>query len=218
MTPRDRRGTSGFTLVELLVVIMIMAVLAAISIPYGLNFIRHYQVQGAAQNVAVAMQQARSQAVKRNTRYGVLLNLNYPGPGQYQYTSLDPNPWTSAWDTPIYPIFNPRTFDGINLAYGAVPSPPNNIAHPNAAAGIFSPHGEINDMPQELEFVDGGAFTALLFRSDGSVAAVNPAGPTGIAVLNVNGVNWQLQVRDPRSQLTRTITISRNGRVTVTTP
>jgi type IV fimbrial biogenesis protein FimT len=66
----------GFTLTELLVVVAIIVIVSAASIPMGLSFIQNYQVQGAANNIGGEMQRARAQAVKLNTQRGVLLNFN----------------------------------------------------------------------------------------------------------------------------------------------
>lgn len=210
----SRNSAKGFTLIELLVVISIIVIVSAASIPMGLNFVRHYQVMGAAQGIAAQMQMARGQAVKLNTQRGVLLNFNYPGPGQYQWTSLDPNPVTGNWDRPEYPVFAPRNYQEGMLVFGAVPAPPGNINNPDPGNGIMSPHGTPVDLPQELSF-DPGVSNALLFRADGSVRAVNAGGPSGAGVLTVNGLNWEMTVRDPRTNLTKLISITRNGRVTI---
>ncbi len=200
-------------MIEMMVVVAIIMIVVATTIPMGLNFIRNYQITGAAQSVAGEMQSCRAQAVKRNSQRGILLNFDYPQAGQFQYTSLDPSPLTNDWDGVFYPIFNPRTYtEGMN-AYGAVPVPPNNVDHPDVANGIMSPHGTPIDLPQEISF-DAGAFNALLFRSDGSVRAVNAAGGGG-GVVDPVGVDFQLTVRDPRTNLTRIVTVSQNGRVTV---
>lgn len=222
VSPRGKRGfhvpsesksiAKGFTLIELLVVISIIVIVSAASIPMGLSFVRHYQVMGAAQGIAAQMQMARGQAVKLNTQRGVLLNFNYPAPGQYQWTSLEPNPLTGNWDTPVYPTYAPRNYQEGMLNFGAVPAPPANTLDPDPANGVMSPHGTPIDMPQELSF-DPGASNALLFRSDGSVRAVNAGAQAG--VLTVNGLTWQMTVRDPRTNLTKVITITRNGRVTI---
>lgn len=204
--------TKGFTLIELLVVIAIIAIVSAASIPMGLSFLRNYQVSGAANNVGGQMQLARSQAVKSNTQRGVLLNFNYPQPGMYQWTSLDPNPMTGAWDSDVYPDYNPKNYQEGMANFGAVPGEPNNTLNPDPANGVMSPHGVPTDMPQELAF-DAGASNALLFRSDGSVRAVNAGGGGGVLV--VDGLDWQLTIRDPRTNLTRSITITRNGRIVV---
>lgn len=211
MTSRSIERTKGFTLIELLVVISIIVIVSAASIPMGLNFVRHYQVTGAAQNVASMVQMSRAQAVKRNTQRGILLNFNYPGPGQYEFTSLDPSPMTGTWDGNFYPNFSPLTYLEGMTNYGAVPVPPYNIQDPDPANGVFSPHGVPVDMPQQIGF-DPGTFNALLFRADGSVRAVTAAGG-GAPAVTVNGVDFEITVRDPNTQLTKKITISQNGRV-----
>jgi len=210
----SRNSAKGFTLIELLVVVSIIVIVSAASIPMGLNFVRHYQVMGAAQGIAAQMQMARGQAVKLNTQRGVLLNFNYPAAGQYQWTSLEPNPLTGNWDTPVYPTYAPRNYQEGMLNFGAVPAPPANTLDPDIGNGIMSPHGTPIDLPQELSF-DPGTSNALLFRSDGSVRAVNAGGPSGAGALNVNGLTWEMTVRDPRTNLTKVITITRNGRVTI---
>ena len=204
--------TRGFTLVELLVVIAIIVIVSATSIPMGLNYVRHYKITGAAQNVIAQVQRARSQAVKLNTARGVILNFNYPAMGEFQYTSLDPDPMTGNWDGDVYPA-NPGVFGPSGTVnYGTAPVPPANITDPDLAAGIQSPHGVPFQLPQEVNFVPGQR-NALLFRADGSVFAVNAAGPIGASALVQDGVDWLVTVRDSYTQLTRVIRVSPGGRV-----
>jgi len=204
--------TRGFTLIELLVVISIIAIVSAASIPMGLNFVRHYRITGAAQNVVAQVQRARSQAVKLNSARGVILSFNYPAVGEYQYTSLDPDPRTGNWDGGVYPA-NPGVFElGATVAYGQTPIPPANTADPDLAAGVQSPHGVPIVLPQDLGF-DPGVRNALLFRANGSVAAINAAGPIGTAALVQDGVDWLVTLRDSSTQLTRVIRVSPGGRV-----
>jgi hypothetical protein len=194
-----------------MVVITIIAIVAAATIPMGLNFVRTYKVMGATQNVATQMQMSRGQAVKRNTNRGILLNLNYPQPGMYQFTSLDPSPETGNWDGQVYPIYAPLSYTEGLVNYGAVPLPPDNTRDPNPALGVMSPHGVPLVLPTDIQF-DPGAFNALLFRADGTVRAVNAAGGGNPAV-NVVGVDFQVVLRDRTTQVVKTVTISRNGRV-----
>jgi prepilin-type N-terminal cleavage/methylation domain-containing protein len=208
----SRTRSGGFTLIEILVVITIIAIVSAASIPMGLNFVRHYKVTGAVSNVAAQMQMSRGQAVKRNTNRGILLNFNYPQPGMYQFTSLDPNPMTTRYDGPVYPVFAPLTYVENAANYGAVPVPPANTVDPDPGNGVMSPHGIPVTLPIDVQF-EPGTFNALLFRADGSVRAVNAAGNTGAAAVSIAGVDFQVVLRDVRTDITKTLTISRNGRV-----
>jgi prepilin-type N-terminal cleavage/methylation domain-containing protein len=213
----DPKRPQGFSLIELLTVMAIIAITAAISIPLGIDYVRNYEVIAAAQSVATQMQAARAQAVRRNSRRGIILNFDYPAAAQFQYTSLDEDPWNANWDGCVYPA-NPGVFDPSSRNYGTAPPPPDcNVQSPGH--DLPSPHGGVISLPTEMEFVDGQTFTSLLFRVDGSVEAVNADNVAGQTV-TANGLNWEVQIQHPRFGLARTITISRNGRVavTVTTP
>jgi hypothetical protein len=154
----------------------------------------------------------RGQSVKRNTNRGILLNFNYPQPGMYQFTSLDPSPVTGTWDGGVYPTFAPLSFTENMVNFGAVPTPPDNTNDPDRPNGVMSPHGFPLTLPIDVQF-DPGAFNALLFRADGSVRAVNAANNPGVAAVNIVGVDFQVVLRDTTTQITKTLTISRNGRV-----
>jgi prepilin-type N-terminal cleavage/methylation domain-containing protein len=208
------RALRGFSLVELLAVMAIIAITSAIAIPLGIDYVRTYEVMGAAQGVAAQIQMSRAQAVRRNSRRGILLNFDYPQASQYQFTTLDANPMTGNWDGCVYPA-NPGVFDPGSRNYGTAPAPPCNTQSPGG--NLLSPHGQIITLPTEMIFVDGQTYTSLLFRMDGSVEAVNAAG-AGSRVVAVNGLNWVVTIRHPRLGLSRIITVSRNGRVAVDVP
>jgi Tfp pilus assembly protein FimT len=215
VTSKATRPSEGFSLVEILVVITIIIIIAAATIPMGLNYVKHYKITGAAQGIAAEVQRARAQAVKRNTSKGILLNFNYPVAAEYQFTSLDPDPMTGNWDGAVYPA-NPGNCNQSSIVYGTVPDPPNNVTDPDLAAGVQSPHGFPTSLPQDVQFDDGN-LNALLFCADGSVHAVNAAGTVGDGSLTLaeNGVDWILTLRDQVTQLTRVIRITPNGRVLV---
>jgi prepilin-type N-terminal cleavage/methylation domain-containing protein len=215
VTSKATGPSKGFSLIEILVVITIIIIISAATIPLGLNYVKHYKITGAAQGIAAEIQRARAQAVKRNTSKGILLNFNYPETAAYQFTSLDPDPRTGNWDGEVYPA-NPGNCNNSPVLYGMVPDPPNNLVDPNTVGGVQSPHGFPTELPQDILF-DDGVLNALLFCADGSVAAVNASGSVGDAALTLddNGFDWIMILRDRTTQLTRTIRISPGGRVVV---
>jgi prepilin-type N-terminal cleavage/methylation domain-containing protein len=65
------RPERGFSIVEMLIVVMIVGVMAAVALPNIGQYIRNYKIKGATQEVAGELQSARSRAVMTNTDQGV---------------------------------------------------------------------------------------------------------------------------------------------------
>ncbi|TCZ88703.1 GspH/FimT family pseudopilin [Lysobacter sp. N42] len=65
---RRRRGSGGFTLVELMVVIAVLALLVGIGVPAFNGVIQRNRLAAAANEVVSALQTARMEAVRRNRR------------------------------------------------------------------------------------------------------------------------------------------------------
>ena len=128
---------------------------------------------------------------------------------------MDEDPVNGGWDGNIYPA-NPGVFDPTPPRdYGTAPVPPANTELPGD--GLPSPHGLVVNLPNEVEFIGSQDYGSLLFRVDGSVEAVTADNVPGDIVAE-DGLNWVVRIRHTRYGLTRTITISRNGRVVVSTP
>lgn len=65
------KSGKGFTLVELMVTVVIMAILMSIAVPSFLQYQATQSVRSAASDLVDAMVFARSEAVKRNTEVSV---------------------------------------------------------------------------------------------------------------------------------------------------
>ncbi|MCI0356523.1 MAG: prepilin-type N-terminal cleavage/methylation domain-containing protein [Acidobacteria bacterium] len=70
-TRNQERGEGGFSLVELLAVVAIIVIMAAVALPNIVAFARNYRLNGALREVSNEMQTARTKAIMNNVNNGV---------------------------------------------------------------------------------------------------------------------------------------------------
>jgi prepilin-type N-terminal cleavage/methylation domain-containing protein len=64
----------GFTVIEMTIVILIIAIVSAFAVPQIINYLKRYRVGVAARNVATALQRARFLATSNNRRAGITIS------------------------------------------------------------------------------------------------------------------------------------------------
>lgn len=68
-----KQGQRGFSLIEMVIVLLIIAIVAAFVVPQIMSYMRMYRLGVGGRNVATALQRARYLATSNNTLAGVLV-------------------------------------------------------------------------------------------------------------------------------------------------
>jgi type IV fimbrial biogenesis protein FimT len=120
---------SGFTLIEMMIVIAIMGIFAGIAIPNYLSYMPKHRLNGAARQVMGDLMLARMKAVSQNNEFKIFFLNNH------EYTILDDDDNDGTADAgeltdpkDIHPEYHDVTFSATN----------NPIFHPR---GTSSPLG-----------------------------------------------------------------------------
>src|SRR5262249_5512372 len=80
------RQQQGFSVIEMAVVLLIIALIAAFAIPQVMNYLRRYRLTASSRNVPTALQRARYLATSNNRRAGI----NITDPQHVDIEEYDP--------------------------------------------------------------------------------------------------------------------------------
>ena len=109
------KDNSGFTMVELLVVILIMGIISAFALPGAINSVRGYRLHSDATSMASYMNVARMRAASQFAPYRLTINIVS---GTYLYEKLcgnTPSTVDSACTSAYAPFTTPQTEMGTQV-------------------------------------------------------------------------------------------------------
>jgi prepilin-type N-terminal cleavage/methylation domain-containing protein len=106
--PTIRTRESGFSMIEMAIVCVIMLVIAGIAVPNIFQTFRNYQLDAAGHSVASLLQQARIQAVKTNLP--AYVNYTNASAGNMAFVTNDPANTTYAAGNPDVQLSPAVTF------------------------------------------------------------------------------------------------------------
>lgn len=133
------RSTRGFTMFELLIVMALIAIFAAMGIPTLQESTRRNAVWTASETIGTQVRQARLKAISRNKSFRV--RFNCPSTGQFRVLEVTGN---STIDNHANRCTMQQTYDSgvyampVNVSYGTTPP----LLTVNSR-GIFTSSGSI---------------------------------------------------------------------------
>lgn len=182
---RTIRKNSGFSAVELMVVIAIIAILTAITVPNVLSWIPAKRLRAASDELYGNLQYARMMAIKNNVDWAI--SFNFSG---NSYTVI--SDWLGSGEAPVRTVSLLKYGSGVRYGVGsATKSVPggsitsaladgNSYDSPNSTA-VFDAKGTADNLGYVYLCNDGGSAVAL---GTPSLAGI-------IAQREWSGTNWK---------------------------
>ncbi len=114
--PRSSRGAAGFSLMEMMLVLVLVAITAAASVPPFMSVLRDSRTEAAVNEVALSLRAARSKAVSQGNNFVWTFTA-----ATNSYEAYDDDNSSGAWDAGET-IYGPAAVNGgLTISASSVP-------------------------------------------------------------------------------------------------
>ncbi len=183
---RSTHHPAGFTLIELMVTIAILAIIASLAAPSVDEFVSRTAMRGISADFTLAMQRARSEAINRNMCVAVCMSNNPTDAAPKCYRTGQS--WGVGWI--VFTLPTCATSIGTSMP-STTATPPQEVILVHEA---LNPRYQLNNMATRR---------SVVFSSRGSLRA-------GFSGFNL--VDTGVSANDP---INRTLCLDRAGRINV---
>lgn len=205
-------STAGFSLIELLVVVAIIAIMTAVALPAISRYFRNYRVRNAVQAVGGEITAARNKAIMKNVNWGVVFLIENDAQGRptrYQYLIEDDQTPPRASTRMLPAAILPPGNDPVRLAQlGPVQQLPEGIVFGTTCTG-FAP------TDQGFRFSRLGAWcdpNTATTQCPGFAPPTPPAAGANL-IMNTAGAGARICLVQADTGLRREVRVAPGGRV-----
>jgi prepilin-type N-terminal cleavage/methylation domain-containing protein len=177
------KKNSGFTLIELMVVIVVIGICVAIGVPNFVGWLPKYRLKSAARDLYSNLQLAKLSAIKNNADWAIVFNK---APDQYQVCSGQgpDNSWGGGDNTVIKTVILNNYGSGVSYGHG------------NAGSAIGSTFGDEITFTNNVAVMNsrGTGNAGYVYLENSSAATSYGVGKrtNGLIILRRwNGANWE---------------------------
>jgi type IV fimbrial biogenesis protein FimT len=160
--PTVRRKAHGFTLIELMISVVVLAILTSVAMPSFRIWLLNIQVRNAAESILSGIQRARAEAVGRNTNVSFVIGTD--------------SSWTINVLTPASVIETRPTSDGsVDVSRTELPDGATMLTFSNL--GLITPNANGSASLTQIDFSAGTGSQSLrvMIGAGGSAKMCKPS-------------------------------------------